>query len=453
MLPATGRTGQLPSPSTRRFADSGILGKSKVANWLATKGEPVRMRGNNKLYKLRVNEQKHDSAPEKLSQTEKAVVIPAGENQSVSNVVQVGQIDERKVPAPAENKIRQQLQTAISDSIPQTIEDVDNFKSDNKAARMGEAVLSSVQADKNAVVTTFLDIGNTPEPAPHAQTVVALPAEEIETATPEMNLGQDAIAPLQPEHTDVSNYAKETDARLKEEGITQEQLDMVDSGDLATAGKEKKAMEKMAKSEPQAIQNFARQEGETVENDLKKEEKIERDKLKSRRKNDLGAAKLKQKSTKSVLEKKREEVAGRINSICQTAQKNIVKKLADLETKSMKNFDEGSTKATSLFEDKVKSEMDAFKSERYKGLKGKLRKAKDWLPGMKDLPEVKAIFDRNRTLRYIVKVKEFQAPMKGFPESVKLPKRISMEARDIISEGDVAMPAIPPEGIESKLPE
>ena len=58
-----------------------------------------------------------------------------------------------------------------------------------------------------------------------------------------MNLGQGAIAPLQPEHTDVSKFTNEADAKLKEEGVTQEQLDMVDSGDLATANKEKKGME------------------------------------------------------------------------------------------------------------------------------------------------------------------------------------------------------------------
>jgi hypothetical protein len=396
MLPGKGSAKHLPSPSITRFADSGILGKSKVAKWLATKGEPVRMRGNNKLNKLSENEQKHDSSQEKLNQTEKAVVIPEGENQSASNATQIGQIDGRKVPAPAENKIKQQLQTSIAENIPQTIEDVDNFKDDKKAVQMGEAVLSSVQGDKDEVVTTFADLEKTPQPSPQVQKADALPPEEIEPATPEMNLGQGAIAPLQQEHTDVSNYSKEADSRLKEEGITQEQLDMVDSGDLAVAGKEKKAMEKMAKSEPQAIQNFARQEGDKVDSDLKKEEKKEREGLKSRRKNDLGAAKMKQKNTKGALEKKREEVAGQINSIYQVAQKSVVKKLSDLEAKSMKNFDEGTSKASSLFEDTVKREMDAFKSDRYKGWKGKLKKAKDWLLGMKDLPGVQAIFDRNR---------------------------------------------------------
>ena len=214
-------------------------------------------------------------------------------------------------------------------------------------------MLSAVQGDKDEVVSTFSEMEKAP-PAPTTQIPTALPAEEAEPVTPEMNLGEGAVAPLQPQHTDVGNFTREADAKLKEEGITQEQLDMVDSGDLAVAGKEKKGMEKMAKSEPATIQNFAKSEAGKVSGELKAEEKKERSALKTRRKNDLSGTSQKQKSTKSVLEKKREEVAAQINSIYTVAQKSVVKKLADLETKSMKSFDEGSSRATSQFEDQVK---------------------------------------------------------------------------------------------------
>jgi hypothetical protein len=389
---------RFPSPSTRRFAESGILGTSEVIRYLAMKGEPVRIRGNNKLRNLSDHEQRHDNASEKLRQTEKAVVIPLSEEQSKSNAGQIEQVGGRTAPAPAENKVKQQLQTSIAENIPQTIEEVDNFKSDNKAGKMGDAVMSVVQGDKNEVVSTFSEMEETPQPATPEKISTPLPAEEKEPATPEMNLGQGAVAPLQSQHTDVSNYTKEADAKLKEEGITQEQLDMVDSGDLATANKEKKGMEKLAKTEPQSIQNFASQEADKVNSELKGEEKKERNALKARRKADLSATSMKQKNTKNALEKKREEVAKQINSMYSTAQKSVVKKLSDLETKSMKSFDDGNNAATSLFEDQVKREMDAYKSERYKGIRGKFRKAKDWLLGMKDLPEVKAIFDRNRAI-------------------------------------------------------
>jgi hypothetical protein len=426
---AKGNNEHLQSPYIAKFAETGILGnrnweevktqpnrsegkstssadigvatfsaisKSKVSVFLIGKGLPVLLKGVSKLQKLKQNEQTHDNASTKLNQSEKAVVIPDSEGQSKSNTSQVNVVSARPAPATDENKAKQKLQESLSENIPQSIEDVDNFKSDNKAQQMSTDVMTVVQGDKNAVVSTFKDMEQVQPPAPPEHTPEIIPPEGLAPATPNMNLAQGAIAPLQKEHTDVSNFTKEADSKLQEEGVTQEQLDMVDSGDLADANKEKKGMEKMAKTEPIAVEKFARQETEKIDNDLRKEEKKERDGLISKRKINLGATSQKQKGTKSALEKKREEVASKINGIFKTAQDKVKKKLSDLETQSMKSFDNGNARAAMQFEDNVKSELDAFKDRRYTGLRGKYRKAKDWLLGMDDLPEVKAIFEHNR---------------------------------------------------------
>ncbi len=400
---AKGRTperGREPAASKAGGAATALLkavGRSPVAQYLAAKGAPVLLKGIGMLQKLKQNEQTHDNAAEKLKQSKQAVVIPPSEGQSKSNAGQVNIVSGRPAPIADENKAKQKLQDTLSEHIPRTIEDVDNFKRDKKAQHMGADVMKVVQGDKNAVISTFADMEHTPAPAPLEHTPEALPPQEVAPSTATMNLGQDAVAPLQKEHTDVSNYTKEADSKLKEEGVTQEQLDMVDSGDLAEANKEKKGMEKAALTEPLAVQKFARQESERVDKDLKLEEKKGRDGLKATRKAGLGATAQKQKGTKSAIEKKREEVAGKINGIYTTAQGKVKKKLADLEMQSMKRFDAGNAKATKEFEDNVKREIDAFKADRYSGWFGWARKAKDWLLGLDDLPGVKAIFERNRT--------------------------------------------------------
>jgi hypothetical protein len=363
-----------------------------VAQYLAAKGAPVLLKGIDMLRKLRQNEQTHDDAPEKLKQSEKAVVIPPSEGQSKSNADQVNVVGDRPAPTADDNKGKQKLQDSLKENTPQTLEDVDNFKRDQKAQHMGADVMGGVLVDKNAVVSTFDDLTQTPPPTPPEQTPEDLPPEEMAPRTANMS----AIAPLQQEHTDLSNYTKEAASKLKEEGVTQEQLDMVDSGDLAEANKEKKGLESKAKTEPLAIQKFTQQETTKVDQDLKQGEKIERDRMRAKRKADLGSTAQKQKGAKGDLEKKREEVAAKINGIYQAAQDKVKKRLADLETQSMKRFDEGNAKATKEFEDNVNRELDAFKGDRYSGFFGWARKAKDWLLGMDDLPEVKAIFERNR---------------------------------------------------------
>jgi hypothetical protein len=372
------------------------VGKSKVAQFLAMRGTPALVRGVTGLQRLRQNEQTHDNAGEKLKQTEGAVVNPPAEGQSKSNAGQVETVGERPAPVVDEKAGRRKLQESLEANTPRSIEDVDNFKRDMKAQHVGADVLLVVQGDKGAVTSTFGDVQHTPPPAPPEHTPEPLPPEEVAPPTSTLNLGQGAIAPLQPEHTDVSNYTKEADGKLKEEGVTQEQLDMVDSGDLAAANREKKGMEKSAKTEPQAVQAFARHEATTVDRELQQDERRDRDTVRARRKARLGATAQKQKGTKTALEKKRDEVARKINDIYKRAQDGVKKKLDDLETQSMKRFDEGNARASKDFEDNVNRELDAYKDDRYSGWFGWARRAKDWLLGMDELPGVKAIFERNR---------------------------------------------------------
>jgi hypothetical protein len=393
------------SPAARQSASSAAdavaklkgVGSSNVARYLADKGAPALIKGVGALQKLRKNEQTHDDAGKKLNQSEKAVEIPKSEEQSKSNAGQVDMVDARPKPTADDAKAKGGLQNTLAANVPRKIEDVDNFKSNQKAQIMGADVMTIVQGDKAAVTSTFQDMGTTPPPIPTDHKTETLPPQEAAPPTAVMNLGQGAVAPLQKEHTDVSNFTNEADSKLKEEGVTQEQLDMVDSGDLATANKEKKGMEKMAKDEPLAIQNFAKQETAKVDKDLKQEEKAEREGMRAKRRAALGATATKQKGTKTALEKKREDVASKINGIYKAAQDNVKKKLADLETLSMKRFDTGNAAATKEFEDTVNREFDAFKDDRYSGF-GRLNKIRDWVLGMDDLPEVKAIFDRNRAI-------------------------------------------------------
>jgi hypothetical protein len=370
----------------------------KAAQYLFGKASPVLAKGIDRLRTLSRNEQTHDDANLKVEKAERAVEIPGSENQSKSNAGQVGEVGGRPAPPVDERKGKQRLQQSLAENVPRSIEDVDNFKRDKKAQHMGSDVLQVVQGDKNSVVTTFADMERTPPPAPPEHEPDPLPPPEIAPATGAMNLGQNAVAPLLPEHTDVSTYTNEADARLKEEGVTQEQLDMVDSGDLAVANKEKKGMEQAAKTEPLAIRKFSTTQAATVDQDLKQEEKKGRGAVTARRRAGLNGTGQKQKQAKSALEKKRDEVAAKINGIYKAAQDKVKKKLADLETQSMKRFDDGNAKATREFEDNVNREIDAFKDDRYSGFFGWARKAKDWLLGMDDLPDVKAIFDRNRAI-------------------------------------------------------
>jgi Domain of unknown function (DUF4157) len=375
----------------RLYPEGGVVGR-----YLIAKAMPVLARGITKLGILSRHEQTHNNAGQKVHQAENAVVIPPSEGQSKGNFGQVDALAVRPAPAIDENNGKRELAESLAQNVPHKVEDVDNFKRDMKAQHTGADVLKVVQADKNAVVVTFADIEHTPKPLPPEHKPVPLPPQEVAPTTAAMDLGQGAIAQLLAQHTDLSQYTNEADARLREEGVTQEQLDMVDSGELAEANKEKKGLEKAAKAEPLAVQKFAQDAATQVDQDLQHEEKTERGELAARRKHGLNETGHQQKSAQTALEKQRDEVAAQINAKYQTAQDSVKQKLADLETQSMKRFDDGNTRAAKTFEDDVHRELDAFKEDRYSGWFGWARKAKDWLFDIDDLPRVKEIFETNK---------------------------------------------------------
>ena len=403
------------------------VGKSKVAQFLAGKALPALSKGVAGLAKLKEHQQTHDDAGEKLKKSEDAVVIPPSEGQSKSNAGQVGDVAERPAPVVEEKKGKTTLQESLTANLPKNIEAADNFKRDKKAQHMGADVLNVVQGDKNAVIGTFGAMTQTPPPTPPEETPVELPPVEEAPRTPVMKLGQGSIVPLLKEHTDLGGYTNEADRKLKEEGVTQEQLDMVDSGELADANKEKKGMALKAKTEPLAVQEAAKQEAVQVETSLEQEEKQGRATMQAKRRHELNHTAQKQKGTKSALEKKRDEVAAEINGRYQKAQDSVTKKLDELEKQSMKRFDDGNAAAAKVFEDNVKRDIDAYKADRYSGWFGWARKAKDWLLGMDKLPRVKAIFDANRA--------EFVATIDRLVEQIAADnKRVIQECKDELAE-------------------
>jgi uncharacterized protein DUF4157 len=392
--PAGGKV--LPKLADAAAALMKAVGGGAVAKYLVTRGAPVFAQGAAKLSRLRSNEQTHEDSGEKLKRSEDAVKIPASEEQSTGNAAQVGTVGDRPVPVVDDNKGKGKLTQSLDENVPHSIGELDNFKRDKKAQHTGADVMEVVQGDRDAVVKTFGTLTVTPPPVRSTHEPVDLPPPEHAPSTATMNLGRDAIAPLQKEHTDVSAYTKQADSKLKEEGVTQEQLDMVDSGDLAEANKEKKGMAVQAATEPLAIQKMAQEERTKVDKELAHEEHAERGALVALRKSTLAATGSKQKDTRTALEKKREAVATEINSRYQATQDKVTKRLADLDAQSMKRFDDGNAAAAKDFEDDVNRELEAYKDDRYSGWFGWARKAKDWLLGMDKLPRVKVIFDSNR---------------------------------------------------------
>ena len=234
--------------------------------------------------------------------------------------------------------------------MPKSVEDVDNFKRDKKAQHTGADVMKVVQDDKNAVVVDVSGHGATRRaPRRREHEPEALPPPEIAPPTGAMNLGKDGdCAAAKGAHRRHELHQRSRRQAKAKKASRRTSSTWSTAAIWPTANKEKKGMEKSAKTEPVAVQKFAQQAGSEVDDDLKQEETKRRGELTSQAQGRAcTATKTKQQRRQEPLWKRSATRSPpRSTASTQTAQDKVKKKLADLETQSMKRFDDGNNKAT-----------------------------------------------------------------------------------------------------------
>lgn len=378
--------------------------KGEAGQFLDQQSENVCNDAAEQTQELADNEQAHDEAGEKLEQTESAVEAPPEEAQSRSNADQVETVEETEAPASSPEDAQQQLNQAIENSIPSDIDDMNKFESEGRGQVVGSTVLANSTQEVGEIQGTYSEIENAPTAAP-SEPATALPDIETAPETPEMNLGEGAVPELEDEHTDLSEYDKQSEELVEKEGITNEQLEMVDSGDLAEAKEEKKDLKKKVEEKPAEVKAFAQEKQKKVEKDMLTEEQKDKAAMKAKRKKELDHTNQEQQKAKSEMELKREKVTQHINQIYETAKANVTKRLENLEKQSLLRFDRGQAKFSKMFEREVKADINAWKKKRYSGFWAGVKWLRDKLLGISDFPEVQNAFTRARE-RYVSRINQ-----------------------------------------------
>jgi hypothetical protein len=413
--PKGGKGGKGESPPPAKAAPNGEGAKGKpqpkggkaaveglgaVGQAFEKESEQVCPDAEAKTQQLAANEQTHDSAEDKLKQSEEAVVPPALEGQAASSAKQVEGLEKTEAPKPDPAKAKATLDKEIASSVPSDVSSMNEFKSKGKAKVVGNKVMKEVKKDVDSVKGTYNKIEQKPAAKAPTQQAKPMPETEAAPATPQMDLGKNAVPVLKPEHTETKHFENESEDLMKKEGITDEQLDMVDSGDLAEAKKEKKTLKKKAVEEPKKIKESAEKKRQKVDSDMKAEEKKERDVLAKKRKGGLSDTKKKQVKTKTDLEKKRDKVTADINGIYDATQKSVTGKLNKLEKANMAAFVAGQARLSVRFENEVNNDVNAWKRKRYSGFWGPAKWLKDKFVGIDGFPAVNNAFKRARK-RYV----------------------------------------------------
>ncbi len=375
---------------------------------------------------LAANEKQKTPAETKVGEAEKAVIAPSEEGASRAKASQVETVERAPAPEPNEAATKQSFDAALQRAVPKSLEDMDDFKEDGRGTVVGEAVMKTVSADTDDVRTTYQQIETPPEPKPPVPPET-MPAIEEPTETAAVGAGEGVVGEVKAEHTDLSEFEAGSDDAMAKEGIKDEQLDMVDEGELAEAREARGSIKSKAKSGPREVKVLEQEQKAKVAADLRKEEVGAKAEMRNKRRKGLVGARDDQQKAKSKLELERQAVTDKINGIYKVANDAVKAKLADLERRSLADFDTAQKQATTAFENNVKRRMDAFKDRRYSGwLTGSAKWLKDKLFGMDKLPEVKEIFDSERATF----VTSIDASVKTITAESK---RVVQECRDLVT--------------------
>ena len=358
--------------------------------------EAVQVNQEGKIRELSRNEKKKEDAPTKRQKTEAAVEEKKEDKVSETNAKLVNELSNASADAVDQAQAKGTALSKLSSLMPKTLEDVDNFKENQIATKVTTEVATDVNSKTSGIQSTFQKIS---EPEKTELPKDATPLTDIEEAAPtsKLSMGADILKPADEETLKLDAYKDESDNLLKKEGISDEHLSMVDSGELAEAKAEKEGIQTKVENGPQAVRDEEKKLQESSSQELDQQEESSRKQMRQDREKGLKSALDKQKDTKRGFEKEKETVTTNINKIYQDADKLVQDKLKNLKEKALAFFDTASQTAAQTFEKNVKSRIDIFKDARYARMGGSVLWLKDKLFGIDDFPEVKVILDTERT--------------------------------------------------------
>lgn len=341
------------------------------------------------------------SASAKIKESQVAQATPQSENLGVSNSGQVERLALKNVAQKSGDTSKKSLAESVDKAIPRTKKEIKDFKENNKGAQISKALVKQVSNDVNTVRGDFGGIEKKAVPA-HGKTGTPLPGPE-QAKNASVNFKGALVPTIKEQALETTHYTEQAAEELTKEGITQQQLDMVDKGDLAEARIAKKQLEDNTAQLPDEAQKMHAKEHKAVDTQLKESEKTSRTSMRNDRNQLLKQTGTQQTKAKTDLEKKRDEVYKNINSRYDACKARITKKLDDLEKNSLNLFDSLQRVATNLFEITVNKRVDAFFDKRYSGWRGVGNWFSDIGVNDDDFAQVKKIFKEERNA-YVTKI-------------------------------------------------
>ncbi|MFB2892899.1 DUF4157 domain-containing protein [Aerosakkonemataceae cyanobacterium BLCC-F50] len=341
-------------------------------------------------------EKNHPPAGTKSAQAQAAAVSPANE---VESKAQDKQVQEMNLQQPGQfnaGAFKAALMEKIAAATPQTLEEADNFKDQNKLDSVKGDLSSQVGDEKKQAANPIAEktkeqpdtSGITPKP------VTPLPPKQAGKAPSDIGANKAAPKPKSESEVSLQEGGKSIDKQMADADITEPQLAKSNEPQFQTALETKKTAQTHANTAPntyrqqeQGIVTQAQAQAQTTAQSQLQGMHGEKEQL-------LTQVVGLQTDTKGQDEQKRSQVANHIQGIYNNTKQRVETALSQLDGEVNQQFDSGAAAAKTQFENYVDQRMKRYKDDRYSGVVGKGKWVKDKLFGMPS--EVNAFYQEGK---------------------------------------------------------
>ncbi|NLG21591.1 MAG: hypothetical protein GX555_09225 [Actinomycetales bacterium] len=324
----------------------------------------------------------HGPAAAKAAEARGAAQPPTGDLAAQAEAAKVDEMDAQQPGAFDKKAFISAVKAAIEAKAPTTLEEADEYRESGKAGEVKGDVAGLVTQGKGEQTK---DIATATEAPPDhskavAKEVVPMGAEPV-GQVPAVPAAGAVPKPAQAERTNLQAGKRQADAELARAEVTEEQLARSNEPEFQQAVADKREAAQHADTAPG---EFRQQEQQVIEQDRAGAtagvtEAVAG--MQGTRAAAVAGLVADKAATKEEDEGKRDVVATKVDAIYVAAEQDVKAILDGIDPKVEKAFGEGEAAARASFESYVGAKMSAYKRDRYGGMLGGLKWAKDKLLG------------------------------------------------------------------------
>ena len=361
--------------------------------------DPNFQAAQNRVEQEATTQQTTRPARQESQAAQNAALSPANERQSQAQSAQVENMAQQEPNEFNALAFKQKLMERINNMrLPQNQEEATNFEDNNNIDEISQASQSDVSQEQE-IAAGPIEQSTAQEPNTQAiseREIKPLPEPDVCRIPAPVNSGN-ALPQTRPQsqvNQPLQENTQEISRTMADSEITEEQLKKSNEPTFVSALEAKHSAQENAQNAPQ---QFRTQEKQTLNSGKQQAEiqsQAQLDGMHADRVSIANQVNQQQVQTGTQDTAERQRIANELNLIYEATKTEVNTILTQLDESVAQKFSTAATKAKKVFESYVKEKVDAYKSRRYSGLRGKARWLRDKFMGVPD--EVNRYFSEGR---------------------------------------------------------